>query len=370
MNWAERTYHLNAVNGKTRQRQTSHNGDPHAPDRLVNPVPFATVEGNRPQRNRDKAQNQVKLYVGRRFKERLQVHIKLDFWIGLWLDTSDRTHGSRHLESRETRENYVPDSQLQSALRKTLAHVGHPVTVISLLGTTVATTLAAPFQTSEFLRPVPLVLFWGLIITWTYTQGFFIGELLEKRLRTSFSSVYVALAILSTITGLAAAFFVMIINLLTFQGLPNGWGFAKLSITIFLLASVISFIIHILFEQANAASHAAKLQAMSQDTLPPLFDRIPHEKRGVLVSLSVEDHYVRVRTTQGEAMVLMRLSDAIRETTSVEGMQVHRSHWIAVEQVEKAERRGERAFLTLTHGPEIPVSRSYISSIRSAGLLP
>jgi hypothetical protein len=37
------------------------------------------------------------------------------------------------------------------------------------------------------------------------------------------------------------------------------------------------------------------------------------------VALSVEDHYVRVRTTRGEEMILMRLSDAIRETAPETG---------------------------------------------------
>ena len=98
--------------------------------------------------------------------------------------------------------------------------------------------------------------------------------------------------------------------------------------------------------------------------------RLPLAKRGPLVSLSVEDHYVRIRTRQGEEMVLMRLADAVRETRGVVGLQVHRSHWVALDQVRGAARRGDGAVLTMSTGPDIPVSRANVAAIRDAGLLP
>nr|WP_301270752.1 MULTISPECIES: LytTR family DNA-binding domain-containing protein [unclassified Roseobacter] len=102
----------------------------------------------------------------------------------------------------------------------------------------------------------------------------------------------------------------------------------------------------------------------------PLLDRLPLEKRGPLVALSVEDHYVRVRTTKGEEMVLMRLTDAIREVGATAGLQVHRSHWVALDAVRSARREGDRAILTMSHGGDIPVSRSRLADAKSARLLP
>jgi DNA-binding LytR/AlgR family response regulator len=101
-----------------------------------------------------------------------------------------------------------------------------------------------------------------------------------------------------------------------------------------------------------------------------LLDRLPLDKRGPLVSISVEDHYVRVRTAQGEELLLMRLTDAIREVGASKGVQVHRSHWVALDAVRAARREGDRAILTMAHGPEIPVSRTNVPAIREAGLLP
>jgi DNA-binding LytR/AlgR family response regulator len=88
------------------------------------------------------------------------------------------------------------------------------------------------------------------------------------------------------------------------------------------------------------------------------------------VALSVEDHYVRIRTTRGEDMVLMRLTDAIREAAPTPGLRVHRSHWVAIAGVANARRDGDRAILKMIAGGDIPASRSHIPALRQAGLLP
>jgi DNA-binding LytR/AlgR family response regulator len=69
-------------------------------------------------------------------------------------------------------------------------------------------------------------------------------------------------------------------------------------------------------------------------------------------------------------MILMRLADAIKEVGQTAGLQVHRSHWVAAAAVTSAKRTGDRAILTMSHGADIPVSRTYIPAIKEAGLLP
>lgn len=81
--------------------------------------------------------------------------------------------------------------------------------------------------------------------------------------------------------------------------------------------------------------------------------------QGALWAISVRDHYVDVRTSTGQASLLMRLSDAMAEAEPVEGIQVHRSHWVAWAAVAAAEREGARLFLRLQDGARIPVSRAH-----------
>ena len=86
--------------------------------------------------------------------------------------------------------------------------------------------------------------------------------------------------------------------------------------------------------------------------------------------MSVQDHYVEVTTTAGSSLLLMRLSDAMRETGDVEGLQVHRSHWVARAHVTAAKREGDKAILTLSDGRNLPASRSHIKALKEIGILP
>ncbi len=98
--------------------------------------------------------------------------------------------------------------------------------------------------------------------------------------------------------------------------------------------------------------------------------RLPYEKRGALVRLEAQDHYLKVVTQAGEALILQRLSDALTELSGFDGLRVHRSHWIARDQVQKVSRREGKVILTLTDGAEVPVSRTYRAAVEEAGLTP
>jgi DNA-binding LytR/AlgR family response regulator len=96
----------------------------------------------------------------------------------------------------------------------------------------------------------------------------------------------------------------------------------------------------------------------------PLVSRLKPENRGVLRHLSVEDHYTMVTTSRGRELILLRFSDAIRETGDT-GLQVHRSHWVACDFVESLVRDNGRLQLRLRDGSEIPVSRTYAGEVRA-----
>lgn len=95
----------------------------------------------------------------------------------------------------------------------------------------------------------------------------------------------------------------------------------------------------------------------------PLLAQLPPENRGRLVCLEMQDHYVRVHTTQGSALVLMRLRDAIANTQPVPGRQVHRSWWVADGAVERFERAGRTGIVRLSGGRRVPVSQRYLQDV-------
>lgn len=88
-----------------------------------------------------------------------------------------------------------------------------------------------------------------------------------------------------------------------------------------------------------------------------------------IYALSAEDHYLRVYSSAGETLILMRLYDAIRELDGIEGSQTHRSWWVAREAVTEVQRRDGRPALVLKGGTTAPVSRNYAKALKGDGWL-
>jgi DNA-binding LytR/AlgR family response regulator len=68
----------------------------------------------------------------------------------------------------------------------------------------------------------------------------------------------------------------------------------------------------------------------------------------------------------GSALVLMRLRDAVALLGDLEGMQVHRSWWVARAAVEDVLREGRNVRLRLPRGLEAPVARAKVADLRAA----
>jgi hypothetical protein len=107
------------------------------------------------------------------------------------------------------------------------------------------------------------------------------------------------------------------------------------------------------------ASVAPPPAAAFADRLPAGFGRV--------LALTSEDHYVRAFGESRDTLVLLRMRDAIAELAGIEGMQVHRSWWVARDAVSSAQRDGRALALILTNGKEVPVARDKISLLKETG---
>ncbi len=107
-----------------------------------------------------------------------------------------------------------------------------------------------------------------------------------------------------------------------------------------------------------------------RDPIAGFLERLPVKFRTAeLYAISSEDHYLRVHTSLGEELILMRLADAVRELSKVDGLQVHRSWWVAKTGVTDEKKADGRSFLILPTGTEVPVSRSYRTKAKDVGLI-
>jgi DNA-binding LytR/AlgR family response regulator len=101
---------------------------------------------------------------------------------------------------------------------------------------------------------------------------------------------------------------------------------------------------------------------------PALYDRLaPKLRSAEIYAIVSEDHYVRIYTSAGEDMILMRLSDAIKETAPLPGVTPHRSWWVGEAGVESTKRKEGKTIMTLKNGIVVPVSRNGAKTVREAG---
>ena len=97
-------------------------------------------------------------------------------------------------------------------------------------------------------------------------------------------------------------------------------------------------------------------------------DRLPEKLKGAaLYAVQAEDHYLRLHTSKGSDLILMRLSDAIPELDGIEGAQTHRSWWVAKEAIADVKRSDRKVTLILKGGTEAPVSRPNAAALRESG---
>lgn len=115
----------------------------------------------------------------------------------------------------------------------------------------------------------------------------------------------------------------------------------------------------------------------NQISEPAAASSLPHQtlharlrvelKDAAIQALGAEDHYVRVITDAGEDMLLMRLADAIKEVDGVDGLQVHRSWWVARAAASTIHLNADGGQITLAGGRAIPVSRRRAKTLRASG---
>ncbi len=119
---------------------------------------------------------------------------------------------------------------------------------------------------------------------------------------------------------------------------------------------------------APAPSTSAPSSPASSSRATGFLDRLPPRLGRELLCLKMEDHYVRAHTTRGSDLILTPLKDAVAELGD-EGLQVHRSWWVARRAVSEPIARGRNLYLRLSTGLEVPVSRASVAKLRAAGWL-
>ena len=129
---------------------------------------------------------------------------------------------------------------------------------------------------------------------------------------------------------------------------------------------------HIKAQNARIADNEKQAQEyiaqIEDDDYQQFMELLPLEKRGELICLEMADHYIKVYTDKGHHMLLMRFKDAIEKLSNFNGIQTHRSWWVAIEQVTATTKEGRKQLLVMSNEVKVPVSRTYADAVKAAKL--
>lgn len=255
----------------------------------------------------------------------------------------------------------MKDNSLKLTLREMQAFLGLRKTLVGLASVSLLLGLIGPFQTFDHLRIGPRIVFWSITTFFTFIAGSFgvtfIDHLLSNRNINKAVQVFVGWLASGTLVSIV----VFTINYFAFgQEIFVDGDMAELLGYCFVIAlAVLLLVNYYTGGETNEAPSAP----------PKILTRINVALRAPLVSLSVSDHYVEVTTHKGKELVLIRLSDAIAETQGVHGLQIHRSHWIVLDQVASTARKDGKTIVTMQNGAIFPISRTYMQNAKEAGLV-
>ena len=251
--------------------------------------------------------------------------------------------------------------EFQGFLNKSLRHprfwaiLGAMIVLFSVIG---------PFGTFESLSLGPRFLYWAgtMIGSWAIAiLSLGITVALLNKFSLSLNVTMIIGAIFSAAP--IALFLNVIIPLFFSKGTPYSfWVQYLYALPITLtFALITNFLV-------NAEMNGEETQITSDED-NSLMARIPSEKRGPIKYMSAEDHYVKVVTTRGSEMVLIRMADAENAVAQLSGTRIHRSHWVNKKYVVSHNRQNGQPYVVMDDGLELPVSRSYTKAARAADLI-
>ncbi|MCM5557276.1 LytTR family DNA-binding domain-containing protein [Pleomorphomonas sp. JP5] len=159
---------------------------------------------------------------------------------------------------------------------------------------------------------------------------------------------------------------VLAIEVLLRQADPTATYVGRVAITVLVSVAAIATV-------AGLAARGDRRQPTETPAAEPaktcaFLRRLPPRLGTDLTRVSVYDHYVEAHTRRGHELILIRFSDALAELEGGDGLQIHRSHWVANGAVRCLMRSESRSLLVeLDDGTRLPVSRSREAAVRAAG---
>lgn len=255
-------------------------------------------------------------------------------------------------------------SVLQLTLREWLDVIKRPRLLANFAIIVALFAMTGPFGTITRLNVAERFIFWLLVHAFSWATAIGCSIVAANLLRDRLKGLLPRLVIGSVAAAFPIAFEVMILEWIFAGGTINVAAYGAEVLISLPLCLLFSLLTYLTLGMAEPRDPAKGEQAPPPGSFP-LARRLKPENRGALIRLSAEDHYTDVVTGAGRELILIRFSDALAELGSQKGMQVHRSHWVAVDAVTHVRSTAGRMTILSSDGYEVPVSRANQAEVRT-----
>jgi len=128
---------------------------------------------------------------------------------------------------------------------------------------------------------------------------------------------------------------------------------------------LVFYLIALMYLQLRLNKHVCLNCYSSRHKTQDIYNLIPADKRGEVLALSAQDHYVVIATENGEHLTRMSMKQAVEMLPKDSGLQVHRSHWVAYSAIVSLNQTSGKYQLELRNGARIPASRNKITDVKA-----
>lgn len=261
---------------------------------------------------------------------------------------------------------FANDTPLSTTLGEWRMLVRRPKFWAVLGGVIIILSLVGPFGTFDALSLPQRLGYWAAVAAASFGIGFFVS--MPAAIYAERVGLPDRLALV--VGGIAAGVPVAWLNAgavqLVFGGelLSQFWSILPYAIAICII------VVYLYELQDDPPTQAPPAIPTSRPDERPvasaLLRKLPPELGRDIVCLQAQDHYVKVTTPNGSALVLMRFRDAVQDLAGLGGLRVHRSWWVRTSQIDRLVRRNGKWLLRSRLGGEIPVGRAYRKAVREA----
>jgi len=266
-------------------------------------------------------------------------------------------------------QNFANDTPLRFTLRELQRLITSPSHWIGLGSMIVVLAIIGPFDTFTVQPFAERLVYWIIMAPLNYIIGFGVSHFTAHLAHSRDVPEWLSRLFGGLISGFPIAALVWLINTRIYDFEMGGnLTFFALLIYCVIIATVVSM----LFYLVSLEMRKYKLDDPSSSKSiikPALLQRLPVHLGQQILSLEAQDHYVKVTTTKGSELILMRLADAIAALPEHTGIQIHRSRWIALEYAASHKRENGKPIIITKDDTHLPVSRSYVKAAREAGVI-